>query len=424
MNIKELSQLLPEADKVGHVVLIEAIHGIGKSSLCAQYANSADLHYEPLILSLYDTGDLIGMPDTTTVGGLATTTWAAPTWYSRIVNAAWPEQLETAELTFKDSALESKVLAYGNRISRTDLNASYCEFYDITNSNLQLLRQENVRYSKSKRSMLFLDEMNRTAPDILNASLQLILDKRLNDHILPIVNGMETCVVAAINPSDTTYTVSSFDPALLDRFIYCKLDPNTAEWLSWARTANVNPTITSFIADNPNKLHFTPKDESQKGSSNRSFARLSDYLNTLTNPSDANHYYITGTLGDVVGAEFYIYLQNYSKAFTIKDVERKVNRAPKLQDVEKLATRLTKDVEEMEAIKRLDLANLLQDKYLESDSYTDALPYLTYLHALPLESLASYISKTKETEGVLEKLAKLDKEASDKKLFHKIVSNI
>lgn len=423
MNIKEVSTLLAETDKVGHVLLVESKHGIGKSTMCATYAESAGLHYEPLILSLYDTGDMIGMPDTTTIGGVKATTWAAPAWYVRIVNAAWPEQLKTAELSFVDSKLKAKVT--GNTfISRSKLNELYCEHYDIPNHGLALLRQAEVTYSKSKRSMLFLDEMNRSAPDILNASLQLILEKRLNDHILPVVNGKETCLVAAINPSDQSYTVAGFDPALLDRFVYAKLETSTPEWLSWARSANINPTITSFITDNPTKLHFTPKDETEKGASNRSWARLSSYLNTLTDTTKANHHYITGTLGKVVGAEFVIYLQNYSKAFTIKDVERKVNRSPKLEDVEKLATRLTKHVEGMEAIKRLELAAQLQDKYADKATYTEALPYLAYLHALPLESLASYISKTKETNGMLEKLAELDDKATKKQLFHKIISHI
>lgn len=426
MNIKEATQLLKEADSVGHVVLFESLHGVGKSSMCAQYASDADLHLEVLILSLMDTGDLLGIPDTTNVGGLTSTTWAAPVWYTRIVNAAWPEELETDQLSFVDDQLAATVnsLSTNNRIPRSALNKAYCTHYDIPNHGLALLRQPHVTYAKSKRSLLFIDEMNRATTDILNAALPLVLDGRLGDHVLPIVNGKRTGVAAAINPADQSYTVSGFDPALLDRFVYAKLDSSASEWLDWARTANINPTVTGFIVDNPTKLHFVPKDDTEKGSSNRSWARLSDYLNTLSDPTKANSHYIMGTLGKIIGAEFVMYLKNYSKAFTIKDVERKVNRAPKLNDVQKLSTRLTKDVEKMEAIKRLDLATQLQDKYVDKENYTDALPYLAYLHALPLESLASYVSKTKETSGLLQKLANLDQEATNKELFHKIVSHI
>jgi len=426
MNIKEAAQLLKEADSVGHVLLLESLHGIGKSSMCAQYAKEANLHLEVLILSLMDTGDLLGIPDTTKVGGLTSTTWAAPVWYTRIVNAAWPENLEVDSLNFVDFGLKDEVLKVESKgsISREDLNTAYCNYYDIPNHGLSLLRQDKVTYAKSKRSLLFIDEMNRAPTDILNAALPLVLDGRLGDHILPIVNGKPTGVVAAINPSDQSYTVSSFDPALLDRFVYAKLDSSTPEWLDWARTAGTNTAVTDFIADNPTKLHFVSADETEKGASNRSWSRLSDYLNTLPNPIKANPQYIMGTLGKVIGAEFVMFLKNYSKVFTIKDVERKVKRSPKLEDVKKLATRLVKDVENMEAIKRLDLASQLQDKYADESDYKDALPYLAYLHALPLESLASYISKIKETKGMLEKLAELDNQASQKHLFHKIVSHI
>lgn len=276
MNIKEAGQLLKEADSVGHVVLLESMHGVGKSSMCAQYASEANLHLEVLILSLMDTGDLLGIPDTTNVGGLTSTTWAAPVWYTRIVNAAWPEELETDQLSFVDDQLAATVasLSSNNRISRSSLNGAYCVHYDIPNHGLALLRQSHVTYAKSKRSLLFIDEMNRATTDILNAALPLVLDGRLGDHVLPIVNGKRTGVAAAINPADQSYTVSSFDPALLDRFVYAKLDSSASEWLEWARTTNINPTVTGFIVDNPTKLHFVPKDDTEKGSSNRSWARL------------------------------------------------------------------------------------------------------------------------------------------------------
>ncbi len=104
-------------------------------------------------------------------------------------------------------------------ITREQLNILYCEYIKDYSGQLLLHLQELVKYKKAKRSVLFLDEMNRSATDTLNASLQLVLDRRLNDHRLPIVNGRPTLVAAAINPADADYTVNTFDPALLDRFI-------------------------------------------------------------------------------------------------------------------------------------------------------------------------------------------------------------
>ena len=49
-----------------------------------------------------DTGDLIGIPRTADIGGIQSTVWSAPDWYSRIINAAWPEKFQYADLEFTD----------------------------------------------------------------------------------------------------------------------------------------------------------------------------------------------------------------------------------------------------------------------------------------------------------------------------------
>ena len=427
MNSLELQQLLIEADNAGHVPLIESKHGIGKSTICANYAQTNDLHYEPLILSLMDTGDLLGMPQNTTVGGLATTNWAAPDWYSRVVNAAWPESLKADQLTFIDNALCDTVLTLASNgiISRGDLNNAYCDFYDLPNSELQLLQQENVGYKLSKRSVILIDEMNRSLPDILNASLQFILDKRLHSHKLPRVGGKDTFVIAAINPADQNYTVSSFDPALLDRFVYCTLDPSPEQWLSWARNNDVHELVTDFIANNPNKLHFVPEDGS-KGASNRSFDRLSTYLHSINGKlTDISPYYIFGTIGNIVGSEFIQFINTQKDNLTVAEVEKVVSKAKDQTAVVEVSKLLTKKVAKVEAIKRMDLAAQLQDKYVDEANYVDALPYMAYLHALPVETLTAYL-KTLRNEKVeaYNKLVKLDSNATQKDLFFKITSMV
>lgn len=109
MNISECKQLIASADVCGHVPLITGPHGIGKSEINAQYAKEQDLHFECLILSLMDTADLMGMPITTTVGGLQTTQWASPDWYSRIVDNAWPQTMQIEDLDFKDTDFKAYV---------------------------------------------------------------------------------------------------------------------------------------------------------------------------------------------------------------------------------------------------------------------------------------------------------------------------
>lgn len=109
MEINSLKNFIASADACGHVPLIRALHGIGKSASCVQYAVENNLHYEPLILSLMDTSDLMGLPNATTIGDLNTTTWAAPTWYTRIVDKAWPIEFNFEDLEFTDTKFENFV---------------------------------------------------------------------------------------------------------------------------------------------------------------------------------------------------------------------------------------------------------------------------------------------------------------------------
>ena len=109
MKINELKNFIAFADACGHVPLIRALHGIGKSASCVQYAVENNLHYEPLILSLMDTGDLCGLPFTLMVDDLPSTSWAAPTWYTRIVDKAWPTEFNFEDLKFTDTQFENFV---------------------------------------------------------------------------------------------------------------------------------------------------------------------------------------------------------------------------------------------------------------------------------------------------------------------------
>lgn len=111
MNIAETVQLFTPADAVGQVPLLIGAHGLGKSEICKTYAAENDLHCEILMLSLLDTGDLIGMPFKADRGGSTATFWAAPVWLTRIQDLAWPLVLELDQLEFKDKEFEKFVLS-------------------------------------------------------------------------------------------------------------------------------------------------------------------------------------------------------------------------------------------------------------------------------------------------------------------------
>lgn len=104
MNIKETKLLVAAADLVNAAPLIQGLHGLGKSEIVKQYAEENNMHFVPLILSLMDTGDLLGLPRTVERGNMLSTDWAVPSWFSQIIDAAWPTELEMDDLVFHDEA--------------------------------------------------------------------------------------------------------------------------------------------------------------------------------------------------------------------------------------------------------------------------------------------------------------------------------
>ena len=436
MNINDVKDLISTADLCGHVPLIKGLHGLGKSEAAAQYAKEQNMHFEPLILSLMDTGDLLGLPAGRNVSGMNSTVWDAPSWYTNIVNAAWPQTLKMSKLRFTDKDFEGYVYDFkanmkSSDIDRGELNQLYCQYYNVSTDTLQLLRQNNVSYMDSRRSVLFLDEFNRAPSDILNASLQLILDHRLHTHILPVIEGKHTLIVAAINPANGNYTVQEFDPALLDRFVDCEVEPDFKSWLAWAKENKVNQIVIDFLIDNQRKFHFVPADGT-KGASPRSWTRLGTYIDNIENtPQSVMTHYIKGTIGSSLAAEFIMFYNSYNNSMTSADldkaIKKEIAKAKKAGGVnpEELAKKFEDDVQKLEAIRRQEFADTFIKKYINMPKVEDAMPLLVYLYALPLETLSGVLKRL-QTENIDDyaQLAIFDKEANNKALFVRLVSNL
>ena len=427
MLISELKDFLKACDNVNKVPLIEGVHGIGKSEIVKQFTEENNLHYEVLILSLMDVGDLCGLPRTIEHGGQLSTTWSAPIWLNRIIDAAWPVEFNSEDLEFKDKKFKDFIddSISSTKISRDQLNDLYCRYTNTLNTNLFLHRQDLVQYRKAKRSVLFIDEMNRAATDILNASLQLILDKRLNDHLLPIVNGQETFIVAAINPEDQDYTVNTFDPALMDRFVSVTVEPSAAAWLkNYARPRKLNRIVRDFIAEHPDRIHFMPENSSI-GATPRSWATLAKLVDNFDKtPKELHFPLIKGCIGQELGGQFLAYYNQWAKVIKIEDIINLVNKqAKKTKNPEVIAKSVAKLIKDQEVIQKTELAEQLFDKYAEEKDSIKALPLFGYLYALDIEILNSFLSSKKEDPRYFN-MASLDGELNNKGLFKKIVNKI
>jgi len=86
-------------------------------------------------------------------------------------------------------------------------------------------------FPKSGNEILFLDEINRASDITRAAVMQLLLDRRLNDHVLP--DGV--WLVAAMNPDTDKYELNQIiDQAFIDRFVWLKVTNNMRDFKQYA----------------------------------------------------------------------------------------------------------------------------------------------------------------------------------------------
>jgi len=104
-----------------------------------------------------------------------------------------------------------------------------------------------------KPIVLFLDELNRARPEILQTIMDLALNRTLAGRRLP--EGSR--IVSAVNEGDQ-YQLTDLDPALVSRFDIVQFQPTPQEWLLWAGGAGVDQRVIDFLEENPMWLDRNP----------------------------------------------------------------------------------------------------------------------------------------------------------------------
>ncbi len=151
-----------------------------------------------------------------------------------------------------------------------------------------------------KPIVLFLDELNRARPEILQTIMDLALNRKLAGRALP--EGSR--VISAVNEGDQ-YQLTDLDPALVSRFNIVVFQPTVQEWLLWAKKSSLDPRVIRFIEDNPFWLDKDPdkKENADTGlgktPDRRAWKRVSDVLNGAEEISSVK----LKTISSIVGAK-------------------------------------------------------------------------------------------------------------------------
>jgi len=154
-----------------------------------------------------------------------------------------------------------------------------------------------------KPIVLFLDELNRARPEVLQTIMDLALNRTLAGRILP--EGSR--IIAAVNEGDQ-YQLTDLDPALVSRFSVLAFKPTVQEWLLWAEKEGVDPRVRDFIRENPLWLDKDPDAKEgadtglDKTPDRRGWKRVSDILLAAGDVSPVVSKAVSGIVGPKAAA--------------------------------------------------------------------------------------------------------------------------
>lgn len=365
MNVEQVKKVIKYAIDAGDNILLEGVHGIGKSSIVREFANENGYHLEELYLSHQEVGDLIGIPKTIELDGQTITVWSKPIWLQRIEKAA----------------------------------------------------------EKNIPSILFLDELNRAPLDVRQCALPLALDGKIHEHSLPVVNGKRTFVIAAINPynDNQMYQVDELDSALLDRFLHLKLEVDVKNWLSWAKKNNVEEVVINFISEFPDRLYYIPNEG--KGATPRAWERVSNFIKTNV-PDDLIFEIFKGKLGIEVASQFYHYYKSFSTILSKTQIYEFIEEKSKnITDFKLLVNEFVENfnLQKVESIRKSELCEQIVDDYKNSKDIRFLFDLLVFLYSIEIEISTAFLKTLKnENENIFNDLVKIDDKINNKELLKRI----
>jgi hypothetical protein len=241
--------------------------------------------------------------------------------------------------------------------------------------------------------VLFLDEINRATPEVMQCAFQLVLDRELNGNRL----HPETRIYCAINAS-SDYQVNEIDPALLRRFWTVDLEPTKADWIKWAGENDIDPVVIDFIKDNEAHLRHIGAMEPGKVYPNpASWERLSK-ASTYAGLAPTEHTGkstpagLYGLCMGFVGVEAAIAFTDY-----VKSIESQISAEEVLNDFDKIKGRVDKLTTEKKNALIERLVNHCKDNEWTVKQAKRATDFVKPLSG---EMIVSFFNQVMETNNV------------------------
>jgi hypothetical protein len=268
-SLSEIKEVLRCAYKIGRPVFLYGKPGIGKSSLVRSIAQELRIDFIDLRLSQVLPEDLRGFPK---INGI-----------------------RERQKTIMEQELEEHLCMGWRYLGTLPSGRIIVESEDKAEEETRWIRSEFL--PTSGRGILFLDELPNAEPSKQNAALQLVLDRRLGNYILP--EGW--FVVAAGNGAEDRAHVFELSSALNNRFINIDFPvPTFEEWFDWG-VGKIHPGIFGFLKLKPSMMFkFDPRAKDRAWPSLRTWEIASDLFKASSNDPSVVRF----AVGEGAGIEF------------------------------------------------------------------------------------------------------------------------
>ena len=152
------------------------------------------------------------------------------------------------------------------------------------------------------RGIILFDELTAADRSLQVAAYEFILDRRLGD-LYKVPDGWYIC--AAGNRTEDRAVSTTMSSALANRFLHVELESNADNWLEWAVSNEIHPSVSGFIRFRPGMLFNQENENLERGwPTPRSWDRVSTMMKILPDDENLIRHTVYGLVGNRAGIEF------------------------------------------------------------------------------------------------------------------------
>lgn len=171
-----------------------------------------------------------------------------------------------------------------------------------------------------EEGILFIDEINTSSPQMQAVLMQLVLERRVGDYVMP--KGW--VIVAAGNRVADRAAAQKMPTALRNRFKHIHVCVDFDAWRKWATESGVAQELVAFLAWKKDFLHVMPKGDENAFPTPRSWVDISDFVD---DPEDREQL-IAGSVGDAYAAEFEAFIELYHSIGSLDGIVADPDNSP------------------------------------------------------------------------------------------------